>query len=185
MALAFDGLWTSALQVVPPLTELPNEFFRIKPFLPPHGMSTPPSVVCPALESSFICPTPRSLHQRGRWRCHLYPHCCLTPALPEQSLLPACLAPPTLPSAQVLPRLSLWLWGQKPTPPWHPFGLRGVRLCACCQRLGRAGPFCRVAFGGSQRAMAASMGPWLPFPPGSGWRCFFKGEFQRKQIKSE
>lgn len=128
--LGFDGLWTSALQVMPPLTELPNEFFKIKPFLPPHGVSTPPFVVCPALESSFICPTLRSLHQRGRWRCHLYPHCCLTPALPEQSLLPSCLAPPTLPSAQVLPRLSLWLRGQQPTPPWHPSGLgRCEALC--------------------------------------------------------
>lgn len=47
------------------------------------------------------------------------------------------------------------------------------------------GPSVEAAFGGPWSGMVASMGPWLYFPPGSGWRCFFKGKFQRKQIKSE
>lgn len=68
MAWAFDGLWTSVLQVMPSLPELPNEFLKIKPFLPPCALSTLPSVLCPALESSFLCMTPWDLiclHQEG------------------------------------------------------------------------------------------------------------------------
>lgn len=65
---------------MPSLPELPNEFLKIKPFLPPCALSILPSVLCPALESGFLCmtPGPNLSAPRGPWWGLHCPHCPLT-----------------------------------------------------------------------------------------------------------
>lgn len=155
---------------MPLLTELPNGFFKIKPFLPPHGVSMLPSVFCPDLDSSLIYTTPLGA-----------PLCCSKEG-PGSAISPSTASGLQLSDAQlhhfpitpeqrtpaVLPpgtaHTSLWgrhresflglafthlslhcevFTGSDPPQPGPHLTPGGVRLCAWCLSAGRARSFCR------------------------------------------